>query len=304
MVLKTSLAFLLVFRLNRVSIRFWESRTMWGNVTHNTRNLVAGILVHCRHSPTYRDNAIRWAASFCVAAKHFIRNEHDIPPDELAGVLSKSDISKMEDANHAPLYAASMVRYYLRQALLPDGNKKGSGSNVTPMPPHLYYANAVQMTHLEELINSMIAQVSGMERVRSTPLPVVYVTHLRTFLFTYLMVLPYVWVDSWSWATIPLVTFAAFALLGIEGASSECEIPFDKNRPNHLAIDAYCMIILDSVQGLVVHDANLDMIERQNHDDSDMFNDNSSNSRSYYKQGSFIEDYYGEESERNITEHA
>ena len=268
---------------------------MWGNVTHNTRNLVAGILVHCRHSPVYRDNAIRWAASFCVAAMHFIRSEHDIPADELAGVLTKSDISKMADANHAPLYAASMVRYYLRQALLPDKARGIGGSS--SMPPHLYYANAVQMTHLEELVNSMISQVSGMERVRSTPLPIVYVTHLRTFLFTYLMVLPYVWVESWGWATIPLVAFAAFALVGIEGASSECEIPFAKDRPNHLAMDAYCMVILDSVQGLVVHDANLDMLERQNHDDNDVFY----SSRGH---GSILEDYDGEQSDRSITEHA
>ena len=40
LVLKTSLAFLLVFRLNRCAMRYWESRTIWGNITHNIRNLV------------------------------------------------------------------------------------------------------------------------------------------------------------------------------------------------------------------------------------------------------------------------
>ena len=51
LVLKTSLAFLLVFRLNRCAMRFWEARGYWGNVTHLTRNLVSGILLYCRHSP-------------------------------------------------------------------------------------------------------------------------------------------------------------------------------------------------------------------------------------------------------------
>jgi predicted membrane chloride channel (bestrophin family) len=64
--------------------------------------------------------------------------------------------------------------------------------------------------------------------------------------------------------TVPLVAFTAFALFGIEGASNECEIPFDRSRPNHLAIDAYCLVILDAIQGLVVHDANVDMSEKQN----------------------------------------
>lgn len=228
---------------------------MWGNIIHNTRNLVGGILVHCRHSPHYRDQAVRWAASFCVATKHFIRSEHSMQNGELAGVLTMDDIEKMQDANHAPLYAASMVRYYLRKAL---------PIHKSDIPPHLGYAYAIQMEHLEGLIDSMIAQVSGMERVRSTPLPIVYVAHLRTFLFGYLAVLPYVYVERWGWWTIPLVAFVSFALLGIEGAASECEIPFNKSRANHLGMDAYCLVIIDGVQGLVVHDANLDMLERQN----------------------------------------
>ena len=46
-------------------------------------------------------------------------------------------------------------------------------------------------------------------------------------------------------------------LAGIEGASSKVEIPFSKARPNHLALDAYCLVIMDSVFGLVVQDANM-----------------------------------------------
>jgi putative membrane protein len=258
LVLKTSLAFLLVFRLNRCAMRFWEARGLWGNVTHNTRNLVGGILMYCGHSPRNRDMAIRWASSFCVAAMHFIRSEHEYNPDELAGFLSRDQISKMQDANHAPLYAASMVRHYLHRAFKIDAQT----------PPPLAHAYAIQMNNLEQYASQLVAQVSGMEKIRSTPLPIAYVSHLRTFLLAYTLFLPYVWVKEWGWATIPLVAFTAFALFGIEGASSEVEIPFDRSRPNHLALDAYCLIMLDSLQGLVVHDANLHM-----QGDQDDFND-------------------------------
>jgi len=251
LVLKTSLAFLLVFRLNRNAMRFWETRTMWGNITHNTRNLVAGILNYGRHQPTYRDEAVKWASAYCVATMHFIRSEYTIPKEELAGFLSRQELDKMQDANHQPLYAATMVRYYLRKIF--QVNKS--------TPPALAYAYATQQNNLEQLIQSLVTQTSGMERVRSTPLPIVYVSHLRTFLFAYCAFLPYIWVTEWHWLTVPLVAFTAFALLGIEGSSSECEIPFDRNRPNHLAMDGYCLVILDAVQGLVVHDANLDMQE-------------------------------------------
>ena len=106
MVLKTSLAFLLVFRLNRCAMRFWEARGLWGDLTHVTRNLVGGILMYgdnpnSRHD---RDMAIRWASAFCVAAVHFIRSEHEYDENELKGILSSDQVIRMENADHAPLY--------------------------------------------------------------------------------------------------------------------------------------------------------------------------------------------------------
>eukprot|EP00934_Nitzschia_sp_Nitz4_P006552 Nitzschia sp. Nitz4//scaffold58_size112336//30470//31967//NITZ4_004023-RA/size112336-augustus-gene-0.2-mRNA-1//1//CDS//3329554959//6542//frame0 len=248
-VVKSSLAFLLVFRLNRCAMRFWEARGLWGNVTHITRNLVGNILMYGKHSPRHRDMAIRWAAAFCVATMHFIRSEHDYDPAELHGFLTADQIRRMQDANHAPLYTASMVRFYLQKIFQIN-------SRTLPATAHVY---AIQMNAIEQLVTQLVQQVSGMEKIRSTPLPIAYVTHLRTILFMYCAILPYIWVRDWKWATIPLVTFTAFALFGIEGVSSEVEIPFDRSRSNHLALDAYCLVTLSSVEGLVVHDANLDL---------------------------------------------
>jgi putative membrane protein len=218
--------------------------------------------MYCEHSHGNRDMAIRWASAFCVAAMHFIRSEHEYNPDELAGFLSRDQVSKLQSANHAPLYAASMVRHYLRKAFPINAQT----------PPHLTHAYAIQMNTLEQYVSQLVTQVSGMEKIRSTPLPITYVSHLRTFLLTYCLFLPYVWVKEWQWTTLPLVAFTAFALLGIEGASSEVEIPFDRSRSNHLALDAYCLIMLDSVQGLVVHDANMATqcsLDSFNEDDDD-----------------------------------
>jgi putative membrane protein len=258
-VLKTSLAFLLVFRLNRVAIRYWETRTMWGNLTFNSRALVSGILLHLEENSVLRDRAIAWVGAYAVACMHFIRNDQEIPTEELWGFLTRPDIEKMLDSQHAPLYAATQIRRNLKKAL-----------RVSPATlPALAHARAVQMNLFEVLINDLIAQVSGMEKIRSTPLPIVYVAHLRTFLFLYLLSLPYIYVGEWGWATIGLVGFTAFALLGIEGASTECEVPFNKSRCNHLALDAYCLIILENIQGLVVQDANMDMGEKQNSTEKD-----------------------------------
>ena len=161
--------------------------------------------------------------------------------------MSRDQITRLRDANHAPLFAAAMCRHYLSKMFFIDEHTSAG----------LAHAYSIRLQECESYVSQLVAQVSGMEKIRSTPLPIAYVAHLRTFLFAYCVFLPYVWVSEWAWATIPLCAFTAFALLGIEGASSEVEIPFRKERPNHLALDAYCLVILDSVLGLVVHDANM-----------------------------------------------
>jgi putative membrane protein len=253
LVLKTALAFLLVFRLNRCAMRYWEARGLWGDLAHITRNLVGNLLMYGSHSPKHRDSAIKWGSSFCIAAKHFIRFSHDYPSDEFAGFLTANQVARVRESNHAALFAASMCRHYLSKIFPVDANT----------PPGLAHARVIRMQECENYVAEMVKQVSGMEKIRSTPLPIAYVAHLRTFLLAYCLFLPYVWVDEYSWSTIPVVAFTAFALLGIEGASSEVEIPFSKDRPNHLALDAYCLVILDSVMGLVVQDANMHMQGRK-----------------------------------------
>ena len=188
-----------------------------------------------------------------MAVIHFIRNDKEFPCEELSGFLTKVEIQKMMDSNHCALYAVNRIKYALKRSLDVTGDT----------PTAIAHARTIQLNLLEEQVNSLIYQVSGMEKIRSTPLPIVYVTHLRTFLFLYLICLPYIWVVQWGWGTIPLMAFTAFALMGIEGAATECEVPFRKDRANHLAMEGYTMILLNNIQGLVVQAANMDLEELQ-----------------------------------------
>ena len=95
-----------------------------------------------------------------------------------------------------------------------------------------------------------------MERIRATPLPLVYVAHLRTFLLCYLLFMPLVYISHWQWGTIPAMALVSFALLGVEGAAAECESPFAQ-RANHLATDAYAAALVGNVSGCVLDTAPL-----------------------------------------------
>jgi putative membrane protein len=108
-----------------------------------------------------------------------------------------------------------------------------------------------------------------MERIRSSPLPLVYVAHLRTFLLLFLIALPYLSEPSWGWATIPIVAVTSFALLGLETAAVECEAPFRQDRTNHLNIGSYCLLLLSNVQQSLQHAVDKEMVTKA-FDESDL----------------------------------
>jgi predicted membrane chloride channel (bestrophin family) len=100
----------------------------------------------------------------------------------------------------------------------------------------------------------------AMERIRATPLPVVYVAHLRTFLLLHLLLFPYVFGPVQKWATIPLTMITAFAFLGIEGASMEVENPFKKGRVNSLSMDAFAQVLIQNIQQQAKTKADLELL--------------------------------------------
>jgi ion channel-forming bestrophin family protein len=106
----------------------------------------------------------------------------------------------------------------------------------------------VQRDRLEGELNAFMTTYGTMERIRATPLPAVYVAHLRTFLLLHLFMFPYVFGPVQKWATIPLTMITAFAFLGIEGASMEVENPFKKGRVNSLNMDAFAQALIQNIQ--------------------------------------------------------
>lgn len=247
LVLTTTMAFLLVFRLNRVAIRWWDTRRMWGVIIAQCRMLASSILIHTNHDPKHRDNAIKWLLTYPIAVKQHLRSELEFKNEELAGILSTTEIQSIADSNHLCLYAATEIRHslYLAFKVAPE-----------TVIVDAYSHNSV-MRMYEKSIDMLIDQMGGLERVRATPLPIVYVTHLRTFLMIYLLSLPYFYGHSLGWGTIPAIIMSSYALLGIDGAAAECESPFRKGRPNHLDMEKFCTIVFNDIEQLLVHNEQL-----------------------------------------------
>ena len=236
--LNSTLAFLLVFRLNRAASRFWIAREKWGLIVANTRSLVGGLIVHGNHDLLHRDEALRWLPALSIATMELLRNTKEFPLDHFAGLLSEEQVATLQNQGHPPMYAADQVRYNMKQLFNVSVDTSLSKS----------VAWTQQLDTLEQQLNAIIFSGGALERIKGTPLPVVYVSHLRTVLTIILALYPYVWGPSWGWATIPIVALSAFAYLGIESAAVEVECPFRKDRVNALNMDGYVMGLLSVMQ--------------------------------------------------------
>ncbi len=198
------------------------------------------------HAPKNRDEAISWLAAFVICTKQNMRNDKSFNKEEIAGFvgLSEQQLTNMQKSNHPCLYTVESIRHSLHSAF--------KVTNETPAAVGFHYTSTMRM--MEHHLDQLILLMGGLERVKATPLPIVVVTHLRTFLLLYLLSMPILYGYVLGWGTIPAVSLTAYILLEIDGAATECECPFQK-RASHLAMEIYCLKVLDNIQDLYIENA-------------------------------------------------
>ena len=271
--LRLVISCLLVFRLGRSAQRYWEARQKAGAMievcrviastatAHMTVGTDLDRLEHRIHWPTMkRDEAkeeawmstncspasalCRWVVVFPIAAKNYLRGDGG-DAKELDGLLSKGEVQELFDAPNQCLYVLDTLRG-LSAAWASKAISSGACAEVV----------AQVFAALTRQVDLLTGTFGGMERINNTPLPFVYVSHLRTSLTIYLTVVPIVYAPLWLWATPPLSLLVAWALLGIEAAAVECERPV-RGCANHMPLEAFCAVVADNVRQTLRHSASM-----------------------------------------------
>ena len=233
------LALLLVFRTNTAYERFWEGRKLWGSTVNTIRNLAWEIWVAVDEvEPGDRERkitALRLLPAFAISEKLSLRYEP--ASEELQPWISPSQYRVLQNLKNMPLEITHWLGEYLQQEY-----KRGLLTNY-------------QLASIHTLMNKLMDNVGGCERILKTPIPPAYVIHLNQLVLIYCLILPFQFVKDLGWWTGILVALVSFALFGIEEIGVEIENPFGYDH-NDLPLDGICQNIQNNIEEFIASKTN------------------------------------------------
>lgn len=204
-VIHTTLGFvislLLAYRINSAYDRWWEGRKLWGSLVNNSRNLAIKLSV------MLKDEKDRAFFRKIIPGYASILNKH-LKDDETAMQLFDNVDLEIDHHKHKPNQVAKMLFQKINDL---HTTNKISGE---------------QLIILNNELQSFIDICGGCERIKNTPIPYSYSTFIKTFIFIFVLTLPYAYVFTLGYYVIPVVTFIFFVLASIELISEEIEEPF------------------------------------------------------------------------------
>jgi len=272
-------SFLLVFRLGRAAIRFWDARAAMGRLVEGCRVLSSSAVVQCYMTKGYDDSfdendidAVEedeladlfacWVCAVPIAVKNFLRpiaGEGKLKGSErrCADGQRETEIGSLLDAQdtiqilhsektiYAPILVLNQLRLLAYEISFTD-RRKTQRTEEEGDREHVNTSGGAVYRQLNDEIDALTGAWGAMERINSTPLPFAYVAHLRTFLMIYLALLHVEATAHLGWVSLLPLFATSWGLLGIEAASVECERPFGWSS-NHLPLGKMCIVVAKNV---------------------------------------------------------
>lgn len=213
-----TLAIFLGFRNTVAYQRFWEARTLWGEVLVVARNLTRQTLTLLPDLPAAQQRVLSYrAAAFAYVMRDCQRGL--AIGEEAAALLPAQELKELQDSDNAP----NMLLLRMSQAFVAAFRQQG--------------VDSILLAGVEQQVNRLSYVHGGCERIKSTPIPYPYILMLHRFVHIYCFLLPFCLVDSIGWLTPFVVCVLAYTFFGLDALGDQISDPFD-TQPNDLALDA------------------------------------------------------------------
>lgn len=222
MLVGVALGLLLVFRTNASYDRYWEGRRQWGCIINETRNLGRASRAFLGSERELLNEVVHWTIVFPYAAMNSLRGAPGL--GAISQRLPTAEVEAVLAAGNVPLNVAVRISEALVRA-----RDRGVVSDYVAL-------------QLDQNVQLLMDYIGACERIYKTPLPFVYVVHLRRALVLYCFTLPFALVNAYGWWAIPATLLVAYTFFGIEEIGVEIENPFGHDA-NDLPLERFCETI-------------------------------------------------------------
>jgi putative membrane protein len=225
------LGLFLVFRTNSAYDRWWEGRKLWGAFVNNTRNL--SFKLNAFLSEKDEENRAWFAQmipNLVVSLREHLRSGVNINDLD---IVDGNFLKNMESAKHIPNRLSSMLYKRINE---------------------LYKTKVLtgeQFFLVDKELKEFSDIVGACERIKNTPIPYSYTMYIKQFIFIYIITLPFAFVTSSGYITVPIVVLISFVLLSVELIAEEIEDPFGKDI-NDLPTDELSVKIKANVREILL----------------------------------------------------
>ncbi len=197
--------------------RWWEGRRQFGSVLSNSRQFAREVCLVDDADGSARKRLVDLTIAFTQALIPHLRS----------GISAHKALARLSPADR-DVYAASRnpPDALLRLITLDLAALRRAGR-----------LGEISFQTLDRTIGELSTVQAACERLRSTPIPLVYRLLLYRTSYVFLLLLPFGYVDGHAWAAPVVAGLIAYAFFGLAALAAQLERPFD-GHPNGLPIEA------------------------------------------------------------------
>ncbi|PQO34403.1 hypothetical protein DTL21_12820 [Bremerella cremea] len=216
-VLGVSIGVLLVFRNRSAYDRWWEARTLWGQLINESRNLAVKAAAFAEVDSDDRKAFAELLATFPQALRMHLRGQRDPLPN------LEALFPEISDVQHRPGFISLQIFKFM--------NKWNRNNDLF-----------TSIRILERQANGLLDVCGGCERIRNTPMVPSYRYMAWSSVILYCLVSPWPLGINHGWFAIPIDLLAGGFLLGMEMVAEAIEEPFGTDYDD-LPLERYCGVI-------------------------------------------------------------
>lgn len=229
------LGFLLVFRTAGGYDRWWEARSLWGQIVNGSRNIAVAAMAYGPEDRAWRRDLKRWLSAFAHVTRRTLREERTMP--EVEALVGQAEAAHIAAADHMPSYVAGRLAALFRRA-------REAGA-----------LDDFAFLRLERERMALLDYVGGCERILKTPIPEVYSVTIRRLVVLYLCALPFALVGPAGPLAPVYALLIAYPILTLEQIGAELQNPFVTRSLSHLDLEEICHTIENNVRAVMRSDA-------------------------------------------------